>query len=505
MNKIFEECLQKRRIVVFGAGIIATQYFENFGLIPEYYVDNNKNKIGEYHHNIPIYSIDKIKEDKNQILIVVAIQHYQEVFTQLDALGYVHKKDYYLHYEFLEECIFEKHKDNVYQGNNIKYPRILVDMSRLVLTNRITGIERVVKQIIKEGYKQGNCEFIAVQKVKDSLAEPIYWLKENQILQDDNDELSDYRMVCINEGDILLLLDLNMSMYETFDKIIDQVQSKKGKVISVIYDLIPIQHPQTYTKAFVQEYRNMLHYMLSTCQGIICDSRTVAEDIIEFSKQQMGIGKGIQVGWFHLGCDFTSRNNDTDKPSFNRADSKKKQNKYLMVGTIEPRKGHLTVIKAFELMWAKGSEDILCIVGRTGWMVNELMEYIYNHPEFGKKLIYMGAVSDEELNREYNTSDALIFASIAEGFGLPIIEAAQYGIPLIISGIPVFKEIAEDHAIYFEPQNSHSLVKAIEKHKQLVSENKMPSSTQIKYNTWNQAYHQLMSVVIHNKWYKTIE
>src|SRR5690606_14583343 len=108
---------------------------------------------------------------------------------------------------------------------------------------------------------------------------------------------------------------------------------------------------------------------------------------------------------------------------------------------------------AFDALWASGESTRLVIVGRQGWLVDELADCLRAHPENGRRLFWLSDVSDEALLKLYASSDALIMASRAEGFGLPLIEAARHGIRLIARDLPVFREVAGDAAFYFSSQD----------------------------------------------------
>ena len=115
---------------------------------------------------------------------------------------------------------------------------------------------------------------------------------------------------------------------------------------------------------------------------------------------------------------------------------------FLTVGTIEPRKGHAQVLAAFERLWDSGHDLRLVIVGRPGWLVEELLEKLRHHPKLGSLLFWLEDVSDADLERIYGACSCLIAASEGEGFGLPLIEAAQHKLPILARDIPVFREIA---------------------------------------------------------------
>ena len=108
-----------------------------------------------------------------------------------------------------------------------------------------------------------------------------------------------------------------------------------------------------------------------------------------------------------------------------------------------------------EHLWKDGVDVNLVIVGPQGWKVETLVEKLNTDPERGRRLFWLGRISDAYLNKLYVVSAALIAASQGEGFGLPIVEASLHGKPVIASDIPVFREIAGAMAsVLFFPMGS---------------------------------------------------
>jgi alpha-1,2-rhamnosyltransferase len=142
---------------------------------------------------------------------------------------------------------------------------------------------------------------------------------------------------------------------------------------------------------------------------------------------------------------------------FARAD----RNVYLVVGTIEPRKNHRRILDVFDRLWSEGSESSVLIVGRLGWLSDDVAKRIRTHREFGRRLFWLPAASDTELDHAYRHASALIFASCCEGFGLPLVEAMQYGLPVLASDIEVFREIGGEYPHYFDVDDERSLYEAV--------------------------------------------
>jgi glycosyltransferase involved in cell wall biosynthesis len=175
-----------------------------------------------------------------------------------------------------------------------------------------------------------------------------------------------------------------------------------------------------------------------------------------------------------------------------------KQNKtFLMVSTLEPRKGHAQTLRAFDRLWQEGHEVLLVLVGKKGWKVDELVLSIEQHPMLNQNLFWLQGVSDEYLTQIYQSSTCLIAASEGEGFGLPLIEAAHHKIPIIARDLPVFKEVAQNHAYYFSTRKSENLAFAVKEWLELFENKSYPRSDGMPCLNWNQSAEQLMKRILH--------
>lgn len=94
-------------------------------------------------------------------------------------------------------------------------------------------------------------------------------------------------------------------------------------------------------------------------------------------------------------------------------------------------------------------------------MVDALAKRLQNHPEQGQRLFWLQGISDEMLLRLYDTATALLAASEGEGYGLPLIEAAQHNLPIIARNLPVFREVMGEHAYYFDGMSAQALASAV--------------------------------------------
>lgn len=129
-----------------------------------------------------------------------------------------------------------------------------------------------------------------------------------------------------------------------------------------------------------------------------------------------------------------------------------------MVGTIEPRKGYDAALDAFDTLWQDNQDHRLIIVGREGWQhlplaqrvpVTSLVRRLQHHPERYGRLLWLSSADDQALQGAYAQADCLLAASLGEGFGLPLIEAASRGLPVLARDIAVFREVAPPGTVFF--------------------------------------------------------
>ncbi|MCR5090942.1 MAG: glycosyltransferase [Oscillospiraceae bacterium] len=268
---------------------------------------------------------------------------------------------------------------------------------------------------------------------------------------------------------------------------------------AMLYDILPLLLPQYFEKKTVAEFEPYVKEILSNYDGFITDSRTVADEVIAYGSEHFrDISRTVQkVGFIHPGNNSVS-GRDQKGPVPLEVTDFFKEPVFLMVGTVEPRKGHATVLDQFEKLWAEGRNDRLCIIGHCGWNMDAFVQKLRAHPEYNRKLLFLEGASDSVLNYAYCHARALIQASAGEGFGMPLVEAGSYGIPVICSDIPVFHEVAGEHAVYFR-LGSDELMDVIRG----FNAASVPSSTEIKSATWEETACKIANMLIAGaEWYQ---
>jgi glycosyltransferase involved in cell wall biosynthesis len=148
----------------------------------------------------------------------------------------------------------------------------------------------------------------------------------------------------------------------------------------------------------------------------------------------------------------------------------------VMLGTIEPRKNHALMLDVWEMLAKRLPPEVmpqLHIIGPTGWNVAALMDRLHAHPLLGRAIHLHGALPDVAVHDHLARAGALLFPSLAEGYGYPPLEAALAGALPICSDLAVFRETLGNTAVYVTGQDAYSWMETIQKH--LVVSNDLPS------------------------------
>lgn len=272
-----------------------------------------------------------------------------------------------------------------------------------------------------------------------------------------------YQQVEPGNGDALVLLD--SSWHGPFWHEVAQARRNGASTAVLLYDLIPLRHPELVDDSLRHSFGQWFGQAIMHCDMFLCISDYVRNDALLYATMHhpQYVPRTDQWHTIRLGSTLPAAA-DTRKPSkvmqaiVARTDSRPV---YLAVGTIEPRKNHTCILDAFERVWQTIPDIHLCIIGAVGRGGEPIYARMAAMPQFGRHLHVLTNADDATLACAYRHARAVIFASIAEGFGLPVVEALQYGKPVFASDIPVHRETGEHYCAYFNPDDPGTLADMI--------------------------------------------
>lgn len=231
------------------------------------------------------------------------------------------------------------------------------------------------------------------------------------------------------------------------------------KYLGIVHDLIPMYMPELFTKDHLLRFKFFTNLCAKKADHIVAVSNATKDDVIKYMKIPES-----KITMIYEGADKRF------SPARDEVRIKEVMDKYhidkpyiLCLSTVEPRKNMLRTIKAFEQLTIKGINDYkLVLVGGKGWNNGEIYEYAQSHG-MQDSVIFTGYASDDEIKHIYANATVFVYASLCEGFGIPIIEAMQSGTPVITSNVSCMPEVAGDACELVNPYSISDIEHAIEK------------------------------------------
>jgi glycosyltransferase involved in cell wall biosynthesis len=214
-----------------------------------------------------------------------------------------------------------------------------------------------------------------------------------------------------------------------------------ARVVTVVHDLIPITHRELCRESEFDSHVTRMRTAATVSDTVIANSQHTLDVFRAFCE-----GQRLPVP--RAGVAFPGNGLDALEPGARPM----AEPYFIVLGTLEPRKNHRMLLQ----LWRRLRETLgsaaprLVVIGQRGWKCDEVIDLLHNEPW----VLYRAHCTDAELATWLHHAQALLFPSMAEGYGLPVTEALARGVPVIASDLPAFRETVGDIPDYADPLDS---------------------------------------------------
>jgi len=259
-------------------------------------------------------------------------------------------------------------------------------------------------------------------------------------------------------GDLLLSLGTSWEN-PRYVEMLDRARRTLGVRIAVlIYDVIPVAHAEWVDPALRRRFGRWLDGVLANAHLLFTISGHSRADLLELGVERRIVLPPVEV--LRLGCGFAAPPMEPGTgPGF-------PERFVLYVSTIEPRKNHALLLRVWRrLIERHGAEAVppLVLVGRVGWLVDDLLSELSRDPTLGAKVGIRSGLSDAEVAEAYRRCLFTVFPSLMEGWGLPVTESLEQGKLCVASNVGAIPEAGGDLVDYFDPRDEAGALAAIER------------------------------------------
>jgi glycosyltransferase involved in cell wall biosynthesis len=202
--------------------------------------------------------------------------------------------------------------------------------------------------------------------------------------------------------------------------------------IHFVHDLIPITHPEYCRAGEEAKHRTRMLAVLDSATGVIGNSRATLADLNAFAVASDRPIPPAMAAWLGVTTRRASSTPSTSQRPY-----------FITLGTIEARKHHLFLLQLWSQLVERYGEAApdLKIIGRRGWECEQVVDMLERSPTIRGHVTELSNCDDDTLARFFAGARALLFPSLAEGFGLPVVEALEARLPVIASDLAIFREI----------------------------------------------------------------
>ena len=214
----------------------------------------------------------------------------------------------------------------------------------------------------------------------------------------------------------------------------------------VVHDLGFLHHPEAYKKSHVQYLKGKTRKFLRKAKTVVTVSNYSKQDIVKRYRTDPGKISVVYNGVKNIFHPISLEENVFIKEKYTEG-----AEYFIYAGAIQPRKNLVNLLKAFSIFKKRFQTSMkLVIVGRLAWKNQEFLD-LFERYKYKPDVILTGYLPESELASLMASAYALVYPSLFEGFGVPVVEAMKCGVPVLTSQKSSMQEAAGEGALYFDP------------------------------------------------------
>ncbi|NLA35556.1 MAG: glycosyltransferase [Actinobacteria bacterium] len=256
------------------------------------------------------------------------------------------------------------------------------------------------------------------------------------------------------------LFDLEAAWHNTPHRqdLLPWLHARGVRTAVLVADVMPYLFHDWFDAGQIRLFTGFMDAHLRYSEKFIVISECSRSDLLKVASDR-GITRELDTPLITMGANFTRAAEGLDRPA------EAPEGRYILsVATVEPRKNHDLLIRAFDALRDEIADLSVVFVGKAGWMTDDLQARMRSHRDHGGRLRWLDKVDDDLLNALFRNAYLAVQPAFYEGYGTPVIEALGNGVPTLSSNGGSLPEAGGEYAEYFDPTDLNALVDLIRRH-----------------------------------------
>ncbi|GAA4187868.1 hypothetical protein GCM10022288_13400 [Gryllotalpicola kribbensis] len=341
---------------------------------------------------------------------------------------------------------------------------VVADVHTTVHTKGTTGIQRVARETVSRWASLGLATPVAWSE--EHLAPRLLSAEEAASLSGRSDGESSTNnepiTLVIPLGGTYVIPELTIEPWRNL-RLSAIGQFASTSLTGIGFDTVPVTSTETAAAPIAERFPRYLD-ALGWADRVAAISEAAATEYRGWRRMLVGSGRmGPEIESIPLAAEVSQPGKSAHDRARSALDIKDQAPFVLVVGSHEPRKNHLAILYAAEVLWREGHDFQLAFIGGNAWGAEMFTREVARLKDSGHPISIVSGAGDDIVFGAYYHAAFSVFPSLNEGFGLPVVESLASGTPVITSAYGSMREIAEQYGgvVLVDPRNDQSLIEAM--------------------------------------------